>query len=139
MAEPGASQDVSAWFKGLSLIAGTNAGVGYQHGPGDPLPSQPDRLYVVARTGGPGWQLDGVMDDISFQIRTRGGQNDYDDAENLALVADRAILDASWPQPIGGWHTTNAQRVGGPPSFLIRDQARRTHFTCNYVLSIARY
>lgn len=96
-------------------------------------------MLVVARTGGPGWALDGVYDDISFQIRARGAENNYDDAEDLALATDRAVTDASWPQTIGGWHAMVVQRVGGPPAFLVRDTARRTHFTCNYVLSIARY
>lgn len=139
MAEPGATRDVATWLETLCAAAEIEAKVGYQHGPGDPLPTKPDRMVIVARTGGPGWALDGAMDDVAFQLRIRGGENNYDDAEDLALSVDRAVLDSRWPQTIGGWTATIAQRVGGPPAFLVRDPARRTHFTCNYVLSIARY
>lgn len=103
------------------------------------LPSQPDRLVIVALTGGPGLSIEGVYDNVSFQIRTRGKQRDDASAEEDAWAIDRMLLEHSVPGTFGPQWVNRISRVGGPPGFLMRDSANRVHLTCSYVFAVARY
>lgn len=107
------------------------------------LPDQPDKLIVVTMTGGPGLTVEGVFDNVSAQLRVRGDQNDPDSAEDLAWATDYLLVPPPLAPPllpgmIGGQYVQGVTRVGGPPAFLMRDSARRTHFTGNYIFAVAR-
>jgi hypothetical protein len=108
-------------------------------GIGEELPRSPDRMVIVARTGGPGLALEAAFDVPSYQLRFRGAQNDPDDAEALADLGDRILIDAAVPVLIGGRHVALITRTGSPPTEDRRDPARRTHLTCNYLLQLSRY
>jgi hypothetical protein len=102
------------WTSDQLAEAGETVKVVRSRGVETGFPSQPDRLVIVARTGGPGLALDAVFDVPSFQIRTRGAQNDPDDAETLADLVDRLYLDAAMPMTLDGRHVVYIRRVGSP-------------------------
>lgn len=129
----------ATWLGTLYTGAGETVKVVRSRGIGEELPSQPDRLVIVARTGGPGLALEGIADVPSFQVRFRGAQRDPDDAETLADLGDRLILEAALPAMISGRHVYSITRVGSPPTEDRRDSAGRTHLTCNYLLYLTRY
>lgn len=100
--------------------------------------SKPNRLIIIARTGGPGLAYEGLFDGISFQARIRGAQGDPDDAETLADWVDKAFVDSLPPFDLAGHHVTRVSRLGSPPTFLLTDSAGRTHLTANYVILASR-
>lgn len=107
------------------------------------LPAGPDKVIVCTRTGGPGLSLEGLIDNVSFQLRSRGGQNDPNSAETLAWTVDEMLVPPPLSPPlthgmVGSQYVVQVQRVGGPPSFLLLDSARRVHLTCDYIFSVAR-
>lgn len=108
-------------------------------GVGETLPSQPDRLVIVARTGGPGLAVEGAYDVVTFQLRFRGAQRDPDDAEHLADLGDRLLVDAPMPTLIDGRRVIAITRTGSPPTEDRRDSAGRLHLTCNYLVHLSRY
>lgn len=99
--------------------------------PGPSLPDVPDGFVLWSRYGGPGESLEGVLDDIAWQVRVAGPQNDYDLAETVADLLDHSLL-SMYSQHVGGVYVTRVQRVGGAPSVLMVDDADRTHFVCSY-------
>lgn len=106
------------------------------------LPDVPDSMVVVTRTGGPGESLEGAIDDVSFQLRCIGAQNDALSAETMAWDIDFMLCP---PPPlsllaglIGAQYVTKVQRVGAPPTFFLLDIAGRTHLTGNYIFSVSR-
>lgn len=99
--------------------------------------STPGRLIIVQSYGGPGEDLEGVLDQVSWQVRVIGRQNDYTDAEDVALQIDKSFLE--WHSGYmfdGGPWLAGIQRVGGAPSPLLLDDADRTHFGCSYIFSV---
>jgi hypothetical protein len=108
--------------------------VGYFPGPDDP--DQPVDLMVVGTIdGGLGLQLDGVLDNISWQLRVSGNQNLYVDAEQLAEDIDRVMMSFSGRR-VDGLLITSIYRVGGPPSHFAVDNAERTQFVCSYYFDV---
>lgn len=124
-----------AWL----LDAGEDAQVVRSRGIGEDFPAKPDRLFIIARTGGPGLQTEGAFDVPTYQVRTRGRVNDPDDAEAMADLLDRIYLDTPKPLLIDGRHVTEIARVGSPPTEDRRDPGRRTHLTANYLIRLSRY
>lgn len=109
--------------------------VGYYPGPDDP--GQPVDLMVVASIdGGLGLQLDGVLDNVSWQIKVMGNQNIYADAEQLAEDIDKVFMSFSPGQTVAGLRIITIYRVGGPPSHFIVDSAERTQFVCSYYFDV---
>ena len=102
--------------------------------PGPALPDVPGRYVVLTPYGGPGLELEGVMDGRSWQVRVVGKQNDYNDAETIADAIDVGILSVTTGN-IGGVHVAGTQRVGGAPNALLKDDAERTHFICSYIVN----
>lgn len=107
------------------------------------LPAGPDLVCVVTRTGGPGTSLNGVLDNVSFQLRFRGKQNDPGSCEDMAWTADFILAPPPLEAPlaggmIGSQYVVQVMRVGGAPSFLLFDSARRTHMTGNYIFAVSR-
>lgn len=108
---------------------------GWKVYPGPQLPSIPTSFILATPYGGPGEELEGVLDGRSWQIRSIGSQNIYTDVEAVANLIDIAFL--SWhSQKVGDVWVSSIQRVGGAPAALMVDEAERVHFACSYVLSV---
>jgi len=104
--------------------------------PGPELPDIPGEFIVATVYGGPGLALDGIEDDVGWQFRTVGNQNDYEGAESAANAIDIACISHRSDELIAGVHVSEIRRVGGAPTALTTDQAERTHFVCSYVASV---
>lgn len=112
------------------------------------MPAAPPQVVVVTQTGGPGFAVEQVYDNVSFQIRCRGlaePTNSGASARAMAWAVDYALVPppmaASGPLTpcmVGTQFVNLITRVGSPPAFLIRDKGGRTHYTCNYIFSVAR-
>lgn len=103
--------------------------------PGPELPDIPDNCVVLTRYGGPGLDADGAIDDVSWQVRSIGRQNDYDSAETIADAIDIAFI-SHYSRHVGGVWVPRIRRVGGAPAPLMVDSGDRTHFVCSYVVSV---
>lgn len=107
--------------------------------PGPQLPENPDDCVVLTRYGGPGLDADGALDNVSWQVRVIGKQNNYESAEEIADTIDDGFLNhfSSYVQSDPDDASTkrwvpSIERVGGAPSPLLVDDADRTHFICSY-------
>lgn len=104
-------------------------------------PSMPNRCVVMTLTGGPGTLTEeGAFEQISFQVRCIGEQNDYDSAEGLAFAVDRlfrAVPTQTIPvadaDPV---RLLSLVRSGPPPSALMVDDADRHHFVASYIATV---
>lgn len=130
---------MALWLQDRYRLEGEGVEVHRSRGVGEELPHAPDRLVIVARTGGPGLAVEGAFDVVSFQVRFRGAQRDPDDAEALADLGDRLLVDAPMPALIDGHHVTVITRTGSPPTEDRRDPAGRLHLTGNYLVHLARF
>lgn len=104
--------------------------------PGPKLPAIPGSFVLVSPYGGPGEDLEGLLDQRSWQIRVVGEQNDYTGAESAANAIDLAYLSHLSHEKIAGQKVTSITRVGGPPAVLQVDDADRVHFVCSYTFSV---
>lgn len=103
--------------------------------PGPRLPSIPGSFILVTGYGGAGMDVDGLIDQPSFQLRAVGDQNSYQSAEDLAEAADFVFL--SWfSKKVGPVWVASIVRVGGAPSPLLVDDADRHHFVCSYTAAV---
>lgn len=110
------------------------------------MPKTPDRVLVIAMTGGPGLSVEGLFDTVSFQIRTRGkaaiGGRAAEaglDAEQIAWSVDAFLLAVRGGVHVGSQFVNLIDRVGSPPTFLLREPGSgRVHMTGNYLFSVAR-
>lgn len=104
--------------------------------PGPELPDIPGKYVVLTRYGGPGIELEGVLDAVSWQVRSVGWQMEDDEsAEGIADAIDIAFL-SHYSRQVGSVWVAGIQRVGGAPSSLMKDEADRTHFVCSYIVSV---
>lgn len=98
------------------------------------------RIIYVRMTSGPGYELEGIQDNLGFTLEVRGGDRNYDDAEYIAREADAVILrdgrdGYSFPD---GEYLYFMGRTGSPPTELfVADSAGRYAFTCNYYACVA--
>jgi hypothetical protein len=95
----------------------------------------PNTYVLLTRYGGAGFDADGVLDVIGWQVRIVGGQYDYDIAEGVADAIDIAFISHASGE-IEGLHVVEIARVGGAPSVLMVDDANRHHFVCSYLASV---
>jgi len=96
----------------------------------------PGRGVILSRGGGPGLMLEWAFDQPIITIRTIGRQKDYDDGEQLAGDVDRFML-ADSNVDVGGWRCLYVTRAGGGPTCIQVDTARRSHWSCSYVVPVA--
>lgn len=121
-------EQISAWAKTLPALDG------FEHFPGPDLVDFPGKHVIWTRYGGPGLDDTDITDDISWQARVVGKQNDYNSAENAADALDVAFLSL-YSQRIEGVWVSRVRRVGGAPNPLLKDDAERTHFIGSYIVS----
>jgi hypothetical protein len=106
---------------------------------GPDLRDYPNEYVLLTPYGGPGLELDGVLDARSWQVRAVGSQMDDDDdstAEGMADAIDIAFV-SHYSRSVEGVWVASIQRVGGAPSSLnTNDDANRAHFVCSYTVSV---
>lgn len=98
------------------------------------------RIIYVRLGSGPGYDMEGIQDNITFTVECRGADRNYDDAEFIAWDLDRAILRyGDQPHTFGdGVYQYFIGRTGGPPTNLVvADTSGRYAFTCNYYVTVA--
>lgn len=112
------------------------------------LPDMPNRVVSLQLQGGPGLVMDGLFDVVTFQVTARGGEDNYDDAEGIALEVD-SILIGSSRHPVLNFEMSNESgsssvyvsgigRTGGAPQQLpIIDASSRFVFTCTYWIQVS--
>lgn len=96
---------------------------------------EPDtgRTITIAALAGSGLIMEGLFDTPGFQIRCRGGENNYADAENIALEVDSILLESPTQFDLGDVRVSYIGRSGGAPQALpFTDPDDRYIFTCNY-------
>lgn len=106
--------------------------------PGPDDPDIPWAYVLITRTGGAGFAVDGRTDQVSYQFKSVGEQNNYDQAERMALSLDKIVLGdgSSFYMPITNLYLISVNRVGGGPSALMVDDGDRTHFVCDYQFEV---
>lgn len=120
---------VEAWTEAIFALNGITDVLIY---PGPDLPDVPDRHVIWTRYGGPGYEGgEHALDNVSWQARCVGFQDNYNSAEEIADLIDLALTNLR-SQHVGGVWVTQVQRVGGAPAPLVKDDAERTHFVCSY-------
>lgn len=103
---------------------------------GPELPDYPDEYVLLTRYGGPGVEIDGAIDAVTWQVRSVGFQmEDESSAENIADAVDIAFL-SHYSRKVGNTWVASIQRMGGAPAPLMKDDADRTHFVCSYIVSV---
>lgn len=122
--------DIETWLRANGLPADAAVSVDGE------IPAMPDKLVVLARTGGPGAVKERAFDNATLQVITRDGQNTGEAAEDFSELVDAIFMGATPPITIGGRHVTYID--GGPPAFLDRDEARRVSYVAVYTLQVAR-
>lgn len=103
--------------------------------PGPELPQIPAPFVVATPYGGPGEDLEGVLDERSWQIRVVSTQRGWEDAEEVANLIDMAFLQ-HYTGDVGNERVVSIQRVGGSPAPLDIDDAERVHFVCSYIFGV---
>lgn len=96
---------------------------------------EPDvgRAIKITMTGGAGPTMEGLFDSPTFQVWCRGAENNYIDAENIAMEVDSIILASPTSFDIGEVRVDFISRTGGAPQALpYADSNDRYIFTCNY-------
>lgn len=128
-------RDLRDWLAG-GLLLTKFSGTPFFPGP-DIAPDTADRYVMLTREGGPGEDVEGLLDGVGYQVMAVGHQRDYDDAEELALLLDQMVRSGGYTRTLStGLRLINAQRTGSPPSPLEQDEADRFRFTCSYIFTI---
>lgn len=105
--------------------------------PGPDMPDQPvDYVVNLTVDGGLGLQLDGVLDNVSWQVKVSGPQNLYTQAEELANHIDKTLLSLTPGRQPDGFLAASIYRVGGQPQQFDVDDAERTYFVCSYFFDV---
>lgn len=126
------------------LLRDRGLGLGVAVYPGSaglPLPDDPGPILVVTLLPGFGPNTEGVVEHMQFQVRTVGPQGSYNDARDLAVRVDKALVPVQGqnsPLTLNGLRVFEITRDGGP-QHILRDDANRHHFTCTYSIQLEAY
>lgn len=124
------TDDVKAWLEA--------AGINEAFSTDGHVPTQPDRLVILNKTGGPGEKRERSFDVISIQVLCRGAQRSPANAEALAAAVDDVFMGATRAM-IGGTYVSTIMRSGGAPAFVAREpNSGRVTMGCTYLLECAR-
>jgi hypothetical protein len=131
--------DIEAYLTGYLTSVGYDSLPVFDPGPGIDLDAQdvnPDRLVLLSLSSGAGFDVEMIFDRPVVAIRTIGLQMDYADAEKLAYDCDKGMTAIDHSQFVNGKWVLAITRVGGGPALLLKDNADRYHFTCNYIVEV---
>lgn len=98
------------------------------------------RIIYVRLQPGPGYDLEGVQDNMIFTLECRGADRNFDDAEYIAREADLTILKygkEGYEFSDGTYMYAIERAGGGPGQIPVADIAGRYIFTCNYIVTVA--
>jgi hypothetical protein len=92
------------------------------------------RVVFITMQPGAGLEMEGLLDTPAFNVQCRGADNNYEDAERIALEVDSILLE------IGGSGFQSGDVVvqmmnrsgGSPQQISAADNANRFIFSCNY-------
>lgn len=103
----------------------------------DRIPST-GRMIYLSRASGIGLEMEGLIDNPRFSIQCRGGENNFEDAEDIALDIDSVVLElGSQGWELDGVRVHFMDRTGGNPQQLsVSDSADRFAFSCNYYAKV---
>jgi hypothetical protein len=92
------------------------------------------RVIFITMQPGAGLELEGLLDNPAFNIQCRGAEQNYEDAEAIAMEVDSIILEhGPLGFELGGVVVQHMDRTGGAPQQInIADRAKRFAFSCNY-------
>lgn len=96
----------------------------------------PDRVVLVVLTPGVVPMMENILERPGLQIRCRGRQGVYEDAEELMFKVDSILMDSPFPLTYGGVYFLPPQYTGGTPAALPIDDGGRTVFVGNYILQV---
>jgi hypothetical protein len=102
------------------------------------LPATPNRIVGLVPTVGPGLVMDGLFDVVSFQVSSRGGENNFDDAQAIALEIDHIFIGRESEVSVENFWMENVYvngigRTGSSPvTTALPDAESRWTFTCTY-------
>jgi hypothetical protein len=103
--------------------------------PGRVPVAQPNRVIGFVSQPGRGLEMENEIDNPVFLAMSRGGADNYSDAEDIAYELDSVILRAPYNFDIAeNVHMESIMRQGGAPvAQPIPDSTTRWVFTCPYV------
>jgi hypothetical protein len=91
------------------------------------------RVILLQPRSGPGLSLEGLYDNVGFAMNCRGAENNYEDAENIALDFDDVLLRHGNNVQMDDVHVQFIGRIGGGPTMItIDDPQSRFTWTCSY-------
>lgn len=96
----------------------------------------PDRAVLIALSPGAGLMLSGTFEQPGLQVRVRGRQNVFSDAEDLMIKVDNILMNSQYPFMYQGVYFLPPDYTGGGPSALPIDDGGRTVFVGNYTLQV---
>lgn len=97
------------------------------------------RVIFITINPGAGLTDEGLIDNPSFNVQCRGGENNYEDAERIALEVDQIILElGSVGFEFEGVQFYLLDRTGGGPQQInVSDTANRFAFSGNYYAKVS--
>ena len=92
------------------------------------------RAILITMQPGAGLEMEGLLDNPAFNIQCRGAENNYEDAEDIALEVDSIILNfGDLGFEMDDVVVQVLDRTGGAPAQIqVLDSANRFAFSCNY-------
>jgi Bacteriophage minor capsid protein len=96
----------------------------------------PDRVVLVVLTPGVSPMMENIIERPGLQVRCRGKQNIYEDAEDLMWKVDHILMVSAFPLTFQGVYFLPPEYSGGTPSALPIDDGGRTVFVGNYILQV---
>jgi hypothetical protein len=107
------------------------------------VPDMPNRVWGLTLQAGPGLVMENTFEVISFQIVSRGGENNLADSEAIAFEIDDAILHCPDNFEIGSpgvdsvWCNEMGRSGGQPTQSPISDSESRWLFSCTYYAQVS--
>lgn len=103
------------------------------------ITDMPDRVVAVRRGSGRGSVMEGLYERSTFIIRSRGGQNDLDDAESISHMVDSIVTNNACNLFYENRHVLATEWTGsGPQQITIEDPQSRFAFECAYDITSAK-
>ena len=96
----------------------------------------PDRVVLVMLTPGVRPTMENIIERPGLQVRCRGKQNVFGDAEDLMWKVDHFLMESPFPIMYRGVYFLPPEYTGGTPAALPIDDGGRTVFVGNYILQV---
>lgn len=101
------------------------------------IPDMPARIITFTFAGGAGLLSEGMLDDMSFQMRVRGDASEQDWPEQTAMQYDGMLINAPMPALFGTTRMRAIDRQGSAPTPLgPPDDGDSLEYVSNYRLVV---